>query len=119
VSFASDSSFKLRKIATKHLKTVVENVQNNSAVMGKVVANLLNDREDLIKMLALEGAVQFFPESPTIVLESVKNMLVGNSWRLNMKICEELPHLLKQLTRAQFKLYLEQAYLRFLNHDEP
>lgn len=44
VSFASDSSFKLRKIATKHLKTVVENVQNSSTIIGKVVANLLNDR---------------------------------------------------------------------------
>jgi hypothetical protein len=119
MSFAGDSSFKLRKIATKHLKTVVGNVQSSSAIISKVIANLLNDKEDLIKMLALEGAIQFFPQNPAVVLESLKNMLVGNSWRINMKICEELPKLLKQLSRAQFKTYMEQPYLKFLNHDEP
>lgn len=30
-----------------------------------------------------------------------------------------MPLLLKQVNRAQFKMYLEQAYIKFLNHDEP
>lgn len=118
-SFASDNSFQLRKIATKHLKTIVTNSQSGSAAIAKIVASLLNDREDIIKMMALDGAIQYFPENPTIVLESIKNMLAVNSWRINMKVCEELPLLLKQLNRTQFKLFIETPYLKFLNHEEP
>lgn len=119
MGFATDSSFKLRKIATKHLKTIVKNLQGNSAAIGKVVGSLLNDREDLIKMLTLEGAIQYFTENPALVLDNLKNLLISNSWRINMKICEELPNLLRQLSRAQWKSYLEQAYFKFLGHEEP
>jgi hypothetical protein len=84
----------MRKIATKHLKTIVANVKDNNPMVAKLISNLLNDREVLIKMMALEGAIKYFPENPTIVLDGLRNMLTLNSWRINMKICEELPILL-------------------------
>jgi hypothetical protein len=106
VLFAGDSNFQMRKIATKYLKTVVTNVRDNHPIVSKLILNLLNDREDLIKMMALEGAIKYFPENPTIVLDSIRNMLTLNSWRINMKICEELPALLQQTTKQQFKTYI-------------
>lgn len=38
-------------------------------------------------MLALDGAIKYFPDNPGLVLESIKNMLNINSWRINMKVC--------------------------------
>jgi serine/threonine-protein phosphatase 2A regulatory subunit A len=119
MSFAGDSNFQMRKIATKHLKTVITNVKESHPVLAKIISNLLNDREDLIKMMALEGAVKYFPENPITVLDSLRNMLTLNSWRINMKVCEELPELLQQTTKQQFRTYIEQAYMKFLTHEEP
>jgi light-regulated signal transduction histidine kinase (bacteriophytochrome) len=86
-SFSCDQNFQIRKIAAKNLKNLVGNVKDNPPTLTKIVGGLLNDREDLIKLLALDGAIVYFPENPLLVLESLKSMLTVNSWRINMKIC--------------------------------
>lgn len=49
---------------------------------------IYNEGDDLAKIYALKGLIDFYDVNPTASLAKFKNLAVVNSWRINMKICE-------------------------------
>ena len=66
----------------------------------------------------MDALVNYFPTNNNFVTSKFKLMLAANNWRINAKICEEVPVCAKTFTKAAFKTTFEQPLLKFLSSNE-
>ena len=87
--------------------------------LNKIIGRLIRDREDTIRMLAIDALVEYVHRDKAFVLDCFKELLRANSWRISMRVCQVLESVCGAISRQQFRECFQDSYLGFLKHAEP
>jgi hypothetical protein len=80
---------------------------------------IYNDVDDLPKLLAMNGLVEFYEFNNNMVLTKVKNLIAVQSWRISLKLCELNELIVGKFSKTHYKSIVEPAVFKFLVSPEP
>lgn len=80
---------------------------------------IYNDSEDLPKIFALDALINYYSVNSNLSMMKLKALFTINSWRINIKICEEIPQASKVFSKAHFKTTFEAPLMKILVSSEP
>jgi hypothetical protein len=81
--------------------------------------NLYNEGDELSKIHAMRALVDYYDVNNNSCLTKFKNLSVQGSWRINIKVCDQLDVIFGKCTKAHFKLIFEPTLLKFMASNEP
>lgn len=80
---------------------------------------MYNDTDDLPKIFALEALASYYTINANMTLVKFKSLFAVNNWRINIKICEVVPLVVKLFSKAHVKSTFEASLVKFLDSQEP
>ena len=84
-----------------------------------MIEHIYNDVDDLPKLLAMPGLIEFYEFNNNMVLSKLKNLIAIQSWRISLKVCELNEQLAAKLSKTHYKSIIEPAVFKFLSSSEP
>lgn len=73
----------------------------------------------MAKIFAIPALIDYYDVNSNSSLTKFKNLSVLNSWRINIKICDNIEAIAAKCSKPHFKLIFEPILLKFLVSQEP
>jgi hypothetical protein len=67
----------------------------------------------------MKALIDYYEVNSNSCLAKFKNLSVYNSWRINIKICDNVDFILTKCSKPHFKLIFEPVILKFMASNEP
>jgi hypothetical protein len=62
----------------------------------------------------MRALIDYYDVNPNSCLTKFKNLSVYNSWRINIKICDNIDVIASKCSKPHFKLIFESTLLKFI-----
>lgn len=105
-------------ICAKYLQDLLKAVKNKEEI-GKILDNIYNEGDELAKIYGIKALIDYYDTNSNSCLTKFKNLSVYNSWRINIKICDNIDAIFNKCTKPHFKLIFEPVLLKYMVSNEP
>ena len=80
---------------------------------------IYSEGDELAKIFAIPALIDYYDVNSNSSLTKFKNLSVLNSWRINIKICDNIEAIAARCSKPHFKLIFEPILLKFIASQEP
>ncbi len=87
--------------------------------IGKFLEQIYSEGDELAKIFAIPALIDYYEVNSNSALTKSKNLSVLNSWRINIKICDNIEAIATRCSKPHFKLIFEPILLKFIVSQEP
>lgn len=105
-------------IGAKYLQDLLKAVRAREEI-GKLLDVVYNEGDDLSKIHGMRALIDYYEVNSNSCLTKFKNLTVLNSWRVNIKLCDNIDLIAAKCSKPHFKLIFEPALLKFASSVEP
>jgi hypothetical protein len=105
-------------ICAKYLQDLLKVVKGKEEI-GKILDSLYNEGDELAKIYGMKALIDYYEVNSNSCLTKFKNLSVSNSWRINIKICDNIDAISSKCSKPHFKLIYEPSLLKFMVSNEP